>query len=367
MNTEYNDNREYKNALDGLRFSEEAKARMAKRLMDTMERPEQAPETRRRVRRLPRIAVIGVAAALALGVGASATGVLKTAGEAFAGVFGPTADTEIIDKIGRPVGASDTDNGVTVTADAIIGDKYHYAVTYSIAKEDGTAFDIDLTDIVGTNLLPMGFADWDTSLMGYFGGAHGGSYFYDADPADNAIQYVETREISDGEVRGHAVRAKFSDLCVYAENDAGELERRVIAEGDWSLKFNLDFEDASVSLPAGQTFELNGMNAVIDEITLSPLALRVDYTVDSAVQWDENAQSGRQSEHDSAQMHKYFESVQILVNRKDGASIDLSNAGGSIGPEGGKTVCQKGDIFTEIIPIEEIASLTVAGMEIPVQ
>ena len=203
--------------------------------------------------------------------------------------------------------------------------------------------------------------------MGYFGGAHGSSYFYDADPADNAIQYVETREISDGEVRGHAVRAKFSDLCVYAENDTGELERRVIAEGDWSLKFNLDFEDTSVSLPAGQTFELNGMNAVIDEITLSPLALRVDYTVDSTVQWDENAQSGRQSEHDSAQMHKYFESVQILVNRKDGASIDLSNAGGSIRPEGGKTVCQKGDIFTEIIPIEEIASLTVAGMEIPVQ
>ena len=38
-----------------------------------------------------------------------------------------------------------------------------------------------------------------------------------------------------------------------------------------------------------------------------------------------------------------------------------------IRPEGGKTVCQKGDIFTEIIPIEEIASLTVAGMEIPVQ
>ena len=196
MNTEYNDNREYKNALDGLRFSEEAKARMAKRLMDTMERPEQAPETRRRVRRMPRIAVIGVAAALALGVGASATGVLKTAGEAFAGVFGPTADTEIIDKIGRPVGASDTDNGVTVTADAIIGDKYHYAVTYSIEKKDGAAFDIDLTDTVGEGLLPMGFADGDTSLMGYFGGAHGGSYFYDADPADNAIQYVETREIT---------------------------------------------------------------------------------------------------------------------------------------------------------------------------
>lgn len=56
---------------------------------------------------MPRIAVVGVAAALALGVGAERDRVLKTAGEAFAGVFGPTADTEIIDKIGRPVGASD--------------------------------------------------------------------------------------------------------------------------------------------------------------------------------------------------------------------------------------------------------------------
>ena len=96
MNREYNDNREYKNALDELHFSEEAKNRMVERLMERAEQP--AP---RRVRRFPRIAAVGVAAALVLSIGAGASGVLKSASEVFAGVFGPTADTEIIDQIGR--------------------------------------------------------------------------------------------------------------------------------------------------------------------------------------------------------------------------------------------------------------------------
>lgn len=365
MNRAYNDNKEYMDAMNSLHFSDEAKARMVQNLLDAREQGADnvVPLPRGRRRRWPRIAAVGVAAAVVLTVGASATGVLKTAGEAFAGMFGPTADTEIIDRIGRPIGASDTDNGVTVTADAIIGDKYHYAITYSIAKEDGTAFDIDLTDTVGNGLLPLTFAEADCTLSGYWGGTHGGSYFYDADPADNAIQFVETREISEGEVRGHTVRAKLKDLCVY---DA-EMNRTVIAEGDWSFKFNLDFEDLSVSLPAGQTFDLNGMNAIIDAVTLSPLALRVDYTVDSEVQWDENAQSGKQTAHDSAQMDRYFDSVQILVNKADGTSLDLSLAGGSISPADGKTVCQKGDIFSEILPLEDIVSVTVQGIEIPVQ
>jgi len=365
MNRAYNDNKEYTEAVAGLQFSDEAKARMVQNLLDAQEKATDnvVAMPRGRKRRLPRIAAVGVAAAVVLTVGASATGVLKTASEAFQGVFGPTADTEIIDQIGRPVGASDTSGGVTVTADAIIGDKYHYAITYSIVKDDGTAFDIDLTNTVGNGVLPLTFEESDCTLSGYLGGTHGGSYFFDADPADNAIQYVETREISDGEVRGHTVRAKFKDLCVYDD----EMNRVLLAEGDWSFKFNLDFEDTSVSLPAGQTFDLNGMTATIDEITLSPLALRVDYTVDSEVQWDENAQSGKQSDHDSEQMNRYFESVQILVNKADGTSLDLSLAGGSISPEGGKTICQKGEIFSEIIPLEDIVSVTVQGIDIPVQ
>ena len=116
------------------------KSRMVDRLMTAAEQPEQ-PVAIHRVRRFPRIAAVGVAAALVLSIGAGATGVFKSASDAFAGVFGPTADTEIIDQIGRPIGASDTSNGVTVTADAILFDGYNYLISYTLEKEDGSAFD----------------------------------------------------------------------------------------------------------------------------------------------------------------------------------------------------------------------------------
>lgn len=45
--------------------------------------------------------------------------------DAFAGLFGGgPAETEIIDRIGCPIGASATSNGVTITADAIMGDTH---------------------------------------------------------------------------------------------------------------------------------------------------------------------------------------------------------------------------------------------------
>ena len=102
MNREYNDNKMYNSALDELRFSEEAKSRMVDRLMT-------APSSRSS--RLPFIVYavsralrrVGVAAALVLSIGAGATGVFKSASDAFAGVFGPTADHRNHRPDGRPI------------------------------------------------------------------------------------------------------------------------------------------------------------------------------------------------------------------------------------------------------------------------
>lgn len=345
-------NREYNDKMSELRFTDEQKREMTDRLM--------AAQHKGRVRRpLPRLAAVGVAAALVLSIGAGAAVVYnKLASESFAGVFG-TAHTEIVDKIGRPVGASATDNGVTVTADAIIGDKYHYAITYTIAKEDGTAFDFDASKIVGTNLLPLRFREEHTDIGFTTGGAHGCSYFYDADPTDHAIQYVEMMEHTDKLKSGGTAKAKFQDL--YYSNGG---EEKLLAEGKWSFRFAFDFEDTSAALLSGQSFALNGMTATIDEITLSPVALRVAYTVDSEVKW-EDAPSGRESDYNRTQSERYFGSVPIVLTKTDGTTLDLLDAGGSISPENGKTVCTKGRMFDEIIPLNEVASLTIGGIEIP--
>ena len=133
MHMKYREEADYRQAMDELCFSQVAKARMTRNLRQSLARQAE-PGPARRTHWKPRIAAVAVAAALVLAVGAGATGGLKTVAQAFAGVFGPTADTQVMDQIGYPIGASDTDNGVTVTAEAILFDGYNYLMTYSIAR-----------------------------------------------------------------------------------------------------------------------------------------------------------------------------------------------------------------------------------------
>lgn len=104
----------YRETMDELRFTEQEKEAMVDRLLER-------GGSRRKGLNL-RCAAVAVAAAAVLTVGAGAAVVLTPAGEVFASVLGGApAQTEILDWMGVPVGASDTHNGVTITADAIIG------------------------------------------------------------------------------------------------------------------------------------------------------------------------------------------------------------------------------------------------------
>ena len=283
---------------------------------------------------------------------AGATGILRSAAEVFSPLFGGApAQTEIIDKIGYPVGASDTDNGVTVTADAVMGDAYNAVIVYTISRDDGTRLLPE--DITGEMLLVHGNGT-DLSILG---GSHGSSYFVVEDPAASSIQMVETVS-ADKPINDCTATGVFENLYKWDE-EAGEAVP--IIEGKWRLKFEMTYEDSSVTLSGGETFTQDGMTFTIDSITLSPVAYKVDYTVDSEVVWS-NSGSGRQSEEDRLTTQRYFENVEILLTLTDGTVIDLSNAGGSIGPEDGVTVCSKGEVFSEVLPMEDMASISVGGV-----
>lgn len=395
MNREYNDNREYKNALDELHFSEEAKNRMVERLMERAEQP--AP---RRVRRFPRIAAVGVAAALVLSIGAGASGVLKSASEVFAGVFGPTADTEIIDQIGRPIGASDTSNGVTVTADAILFDGYNYLISYTLEKDDGSAF--DCTKNPDTGLYDLYWKRSDSTIGRGVDGASGSSYFYDENPSDNAIQYVETMSYNDAVQTGGTVKITLGDLCVLNSENG---EPTTIAKGAWRLKFQLEAGNSAVELPAGQNIDVNGRSASVDTIVLSPIGYHVVYTVDGEatfdtlydengeeipqengrepagacsvispigyhVVYDENGkeipqENGREPAGVCSTWESY--AAKLLVTKTDGTVLDFSDCGGSMDPHDGKTVCTRQGTFDTVIPLDDIASVTIGDVSIPIE
>ena len=343
---------EYKQALDGLRFTDEQKKALAAQALRAAEQT--APRRRKPVWRT---ALIAAAVAAVLVVGAGATGVLKTAAEALSPIFGGSAaQTEVIDKIGRPIGASATDNGVTITADAIIGDTYNAAIVYTIRRDDGTPL---LPEDANEKGLLMG--GLGGTWLKVTGGSHGSAWFVDEVPGDDTIQLVQTIS-ADVPISKRTATAEFQDLRGW---DEAVGEAVTLIEGHWKFRFDVDYEDSSVTLGGGETFTQDGMTFTVDSVTVSPVAVKVDYTVDSEVQWSD-APSGRENKEDSRQMERYFENVEILLTKKDGTVIDMSNSGGSIKPDHGVTVCDKGQVFEEIIPLEELASISVGGIVYPI-
>ena len=111
--------KDYRETMRDLSFTREQKDAMVEELMAAAQ-PAKRQVSHRRV-----LAIAAAAAMLTLTVTAGATGVLPSARDVFSSLFGgDPAQTEIIDQIGHPIGASATADGVTITADAILGDTY---------------------------------------------------------------------------------------------------------------------------------------------------------------------------------------------------------------------------------------------------
>lgn len=334
----------YRESMNELRFSPQQKQEMIDQLMN-----QSARQPRGRAIPLRRICALGAAAALAgaLCLGAAASGVLKPAAQAFGAVFGTTpAQTEIIDRIGRPLDARATVDGVTVQADAIIGDTYSYAIVYSIYREDGQPITAD-PDPNRDGALALRFGDWDTDV-GHMGGMHGTAWFFDEDPADNAVQFVQLLT-ADAPLEPGTATVRLTDLKQGIGEDAA-----LLAEGSWELRFDFAFEDSSLELPGGQSLTVNGASAVLNSVAVSPLSLRIDYTVETGL----SSSSGTADSTPTPQP--------VFLTLTDGSRIDLTSFGGGVRPEGDSLRCELSGVFDQILPLDTIESITIGEVTLPV-
>ena len=299
---------------------------------------------------------------------AYATGTLARAADSLAAVFGAgPAQTELIDHIGRPIGASCTSNGITITADAIIGMRHAYAVVYTIEKDDGAAFDeltMNENGLYNLFLNDCGDINELTALRLGIKGGQGYSYTFDANPSDNAIQLVEMKSLtgSDATLVGETLHFNASELLYSPEGkqaDGRDLPVETLATGDWSMSFKIDYEDLSVDLPTGQTFTINGSSAVINELAISPLGADVTYTVDALD--GPSGPTGLETNSDNRAGHG-----DLTVTFADGTAQELGSGYGSW-QESGKTVVQKIWFFDRVRPVDEIASITVGDLTIPIK
>lgn len=212
-----------------------------------------------RVARKPKLkirrwAAMAACFALIISMALTAEATNGTVSNLLAPLFGG-AQTEIVDEIGVPIGASTSVNGYTLTLDAIIGDRYSVMVAYTLSRDDGQAIPENI----------------DFVSRGFNGSGYGTKILIDEDEPSTAHFHLRWRR--NEPILGRIVTASFTDLIVdNGENDV------VVAEGTWEIKYTLRYPDSTEELPV-KDFEVvddGGNRFKVREIMLSPLGILLD-------------------------------------------------------------------------------------------
>lgn len=369
----------YTRSMDDLRFSDEAKARMVEGLRaaaaakgaeknaqpkapaEVLTMSERRPR-RRRTRRWARVAA-GLALALVLGGGgtvAVAAGVLPNPADVLSDVFGGApAQTELLNEVGRPIGASATSNGVTVTAEAVVGDRSNFTVVYDVEFDDPSVLEGIEPGENGT--LPL--VAKTTHHVDDVKGGGGGSWFFDADPGDGTIQYAETMGFTTWNgagIIGRTMRFSMSEIRTYG----AEGGYTTLATGNWSLKFEMNYVDTTVDLPAGQETTWQGADVTIDAVAVSSVGVTVDYTIERQI--GDLGPSGRLSDEAQAKQDAVL-GLPVTVTFADGTTFDATNANThSEEQNDGTSAVTKTVTYDRIIAEGDIVSVIVGDVEIPV-
>lgn len=373
MTTNSND---YRHALERISFTDNAKQHMANSIAQSVASSDAATAQSNfnGTRRKPRIArhpvrtvarIAAVTAVLAIVIGgagtAMATGVLPLPSDMLSDIFdGPASQTEIIDRIGRPVGASCSNNGVTVTADAIMGDKDMVTIAYTLTFDDPAA--LKKLSEPGENGTIAGSVDGNVYVDGEHGG-QGQSWLIDKNPNDSSIQYFAQFSVESPGLMGRTVRTHINSLVV--PRAGKELpEYKKILTGPWDLKFQLNYEDTSVTIPAPKSVNFNGTKATIQEATVSCVGVSVRYNIDRSIEHDNN--SGKMSQNMEESMVAVG-NIPLIVTFKDGHVEDATSHSGYFANklDNGTTDVHKTWPFSQVCDTDKIASVQIGDTVIP--
>lgn len=249
-----------------------------------------------------------------------------------------SARTELLEKFGRPIGASASAGGYTITADAIIGDRGCMQVIYTLIREDGQPIPEHVK-----------FLDIDYAIRG---GNASCATVYPSASDSNESQFYQKFFAEFGFSR--KVRVSFGRLVI---SDDPDQEPELLAEGPWELSFVRRYPDTTRSIPVNDLTITgqSGRSYRIRTLSCSCLGLTITGTT------------------------PFFESDTDLtldltasVTLKDGSVLPLQT-GSESGRSGGAPVwtfsCharyRDQDGFGLLDP-DDIAAITLCGVTIPV-
>lgn len=388
----------YRDTMEDLRFSPEDKAAMTQALLQA------AAADQKKTRRRKKPVLIAVAAVLAALCAACATGVLQDAVAALSARFGSEPEqVELIQEFTQPVLASDTDNGVTITIEAVLGDSENSYILCRMERENGQP-------VLPQNEDTKNVANGDNHLMFEEGrlnsvisygssteipseitGDIGASMeMLDFTPSDPVLYFVFPLDWQFSPKPAHEINLTLTNLYSHefyytttpsSVIDTPPVDRDIpLVDGTWEFSFLLpqETQDISVELADGQTF-LPGSGPVYPEVTIQSLrltpfllSLECTYTLDKEQTDAINAlydpvcqlplSSWTKMYLADAIMETEFDSYITLT---DGTQITFGQLGGSSGDATTPGQYSMTIRFKEVLPLDTIESVTIGDVTIP--
>ena len=297
-----------------------------------------------------------LAAALALLLMGATEATRGSVSNLFAPLYGSNR-TEIVNGVGRPVSASATADGYTITAEAVIGDRHTFAIIYTLTRDDGAP----IPDYIA-------FDDWSNSLLlGSVGGIRG-AVEAEGLPA-NQKRLMEQWELGTPMLWRHA-HITFSGLRRQAENGT-PCNGPLLAAGPWELDFSLRYTDATrnVSIPKNMVVtDENGRQYAISKVQISPFGIHVDLTTPNPsagyANYEAYRAAGRPDED-----QEYLPDFTIALKMRDGFEsprLGKSVASRSTFGEPSQKSSVNAHFDVPVLP-EEVEAVVLCGTEVPIQ
>lgn len=347
----------YVESMEQMKFSKEQQERMVDFMVNHVsEKRGHASAARARLRFNIKRLAIAAACLCIITAGAAvahAAGVFQPVSEAFREIFHLGTDTaQISDNVGGSLGISGTYDDVTITADAVLGDDYNFAIVFSIKKRDGTAFNFNKKDIRALNN-PRNHINFRSRAIRV--DKESGKYtfccqknsfnFYDVNPDATSIQFLYSYAANTNDSIGAKVTASFIDFGYYDSSS----KFVPIITGHWDMTFPLNYVDSARHFVINRKIKQDGEAIIIKKADISPVGFYIEFEIRDAKKLKEV---------------EIIQRIPLELVLADGKKINLrEKSNGFSGWIDGNNACAAyGNVFFEIIPIEQMESLRIGSV-----
>lgn len=249
------------------------------------------------------------------------------------------AQTEIVDKIGVPIGAEAIVGDYKVTADAVIGDKYNFAIVYSLSRLDGQPLEEGLY-----------FESYSNSFRSDSGAgvlrhtlSEDGLSLKIVDEWTSRLMFLDRN-----------VKVQFSNLVKY--HGEGQ-NNEIVLKGNWNLEFVIRYEDATqeILIEPFTVKDASGDQYEIRKIEISPVGIHFDMTAPNNYNEEEVVPPP-------------YQDFTLAIELSDGTIIRIEDQSmGSHGDLNSNTLeADYGALFELPIAIEDIAALIICDVTLPI-